>query len=176
MSMADLERQLLTNDRLSNVISALQTLSQRGTNIHVLISTLRHTVSDAFFGCDVNVGVCPDTSTNKIDFFDDHAYTRSVHRGSSTMFECLDQEDIVVQAATVRSKPPSALNPLAIMETEQGAITVIDTVVHVPLIGRIGGIGVLEISGLYVQGLSTYKACERSPLMLEAMIDAKDYK
>jgi hypothetical protein len=45
MSMADLERQLLTNDRLSNVITALQNLSQRGTNIQVLIATLRHTVA-----------------------------------------------------------------------------------------------------------------------------------
>jgi len=119
--------------------------------------------------------VCPDTSTSKIDFFDDHAYTRSVYRGSSTVFECLDQEDIVVQAATVRSKTPS-MTALASMQHEQGAITVVDTVVHVPLIGRIGGIGVLEISGLYVEGLSTYKACERNPNMLEAMIDAKDYK
>jgi len=57
MSMADLERQLLTNDRLSGVISSLQTLSQRGTNIYVLISTLRHTVSVSFSHYFINVYV-----------------------------------------------------------------------------------------------------------------------
>ena len=56
----------------------------------------------------MNVGICPDSSTSKIDFFDDHAYTRSAHRGSSTIFECLDQGDIVVQAATVQA--PSEMN------------------------------------------------------------------
>ena len=42
--MVDYERQLLTNDRLSCVVSELQTLIHSGTNIRVLISSLRHLV------------------------------------------------------------------------------------------------------------------------------------
>lgn len=42
--------------------------------------------------------------------------------------------------------------------------------------GRIGGIGVLEINGAYVDGLSNYTNCERNNSMLKAMIASSDYR
>ena len=47
----------------------------------------------------------PDTSVSKIDFFDDQAYSRSVYRGTSPIFACLDAKDIVVQATTHKTHP-----------------------------------------------------------------------
>ena len=68
-------------------------------------------------------------------------------------------------------------------------MTITDTVVHVPLIGRIGGIGkllprshvacllfllhtvgVIEICGLFIDGLTSYKSCERDNSLLRAMM------
>ena len=37
-------------------------------------------------------------------------------------------------------------------------------------------LGVIELCGLYVDGLSSYSACERNNAMLKAMITNKDYK
>lgn len=52
----------------------------------------------SFFGCDVHVGICPDTSATKIEFFDNSAYRRTINRGNSPAFECMDLQDITVQA------------------------------------------------------------------------------
>ena len=62
----------------------------------------------------------PDTSVTKIDFFDDQAYTRSAYRGSSPIFTCLDQQDIVVQATTHRSHTgdPNKVEDLEVMKKE----------------------------------------------------------
>jgi hypothetical protein len=50
-----------------------------------------------------------------------------------------------------------------------------ETVVYVPLIGRAGGLGIIEIHGLISQSLSNMANYERSTDVLRAMIDAKDY-
>lgn len=39
--MVDRERQLLTNDRLTSVVGKLQSVVQNGTNLRILIQTLK---------------------------------------------------------------------------------------------------------------------------------------
>lgn len=39
-----------------------------------------------------------DADATRIEFVGDSEYTRKVFRGQSTMFECLDQQDVVLQA------------------------------------------------------------------------------
>lgn len=59
---------------------------------------------------------------------------------------------------------------------QQSQILVVDTLVYVPLLGRMGGIGVVEICGMFVDTLSTYENSERDSSVIKAMIANSDYK
>jgi len=49
-------------------------------------------------------------------------------------------------------------------------------VVYVPIMGRGGGVGVIEIHGLQADGVTNVKNFERPVGALKAMISAKDFR
>jgi hypothetical protein len=55
-------------------------------------------------------------------------------------------------------------------------LTAGETVVHVPMIGRGGGVGVIEIHGLHTEGMTNRKSFERPVGALKAMIKDKDFR
>lgn len=50
-----------------------------------------------------------------------------------------------------------------------------ETIMYVPLIGRAGGMGIIEIHGLISKSFTNLKRFERNPEVIRAMIAAKDY-
>jgi len=51
-----------------------------------------------------------------------------------------------------------------------------ESVVYVPLLGKGGPVGVIEIHGLYLEGITDKSSFERPPGPLKAMINAGDFK
>ena len=51
-----------------------------------------------------------------------------------------------------------------------------DNVVYVPMMGKGGPVGIIEIHGLYSEGISNKGSFERPVSALKAMIAASDFK
>ena len=111
----------------------LENQSQRESTVKFMANILRRSLKSSLFGCEVNVGTCVSASADVLDFSTD-TYRRVVRRGESTCFECLDQADIVLQSVMNTDAAEAA-----------GEITAGESIVYVPLIGRSGPVGVIEI-------------------------------
>ena len=187
----DQERQMIADERMQSVLWELDRHSKRETTIKQLVNIVRRTMEGCLFGCSVNIGICRDSANSVLEFpaiGDNSAYPRREIRGKSILFECLDQKDIVVQAhlntgkhsshqqspSPNRSNSPnkstSPTRPPSAPYLESG-----ETVVHVPLLSRGGGVGVMEIHGLQTEGLSIMSKFERDNSALMSMIKNKDY-
>ena len=186
------ERHLMTDYMLNEVIkNMIKQSSAQTSSVKIVATTLRQclkvniithssflysflnsspppSLQDSLFGSEVNVGICRDASAHVIEFVSDNDYVRKVVRGSSTCFECLDQNDVVVQAVI---RPQTRANAMA-----NGDITMGEAVVYVPLLSKRGGVGILEIHGLHSEGLTDPLQYQRRTAALKAMIAAQDYR
>lgn len=129
-----------------------------------MANILRRSLKSSLFGCEVNIGTCVSASADVLDFSTD-TYRRLVRRGESTCFECLDQADIVLQSVMNSDAAEAA-----------GEITAGESIVYVPLIGRAGPVGVIEIMGFVLDDITDVSRLQRSPKVLQAMLRAKDYR
>jgi hypothetical protein len=57
-----------------------------------------------------------------------------------------------------------------------GQFVTSDNIVYVPLLGRGGGVGVVEIHGLLLDGFTDNSKSERSESVISAMIAAQDFR
>ena len=159
----NIERQVMAEYKFSQVIHNLEKGATRKCNTQALVYILRDSIKSALYGCDVNIAVFSDASGNELDFISDPEYVRKERRGQSTVFECLDQGDVVLQTNTRNKKSTIGF-------------TKGESVVYVPLLGKGGAVGVAEIHGLLTEGVTNTKSYERPSGPLRAMIEAKDYK
>jgi len=186
------EREVLTDFRLKDVLSEMDKASRRkNASTRLLASVLRQAVTDSLFGCDVLVGVGKDASCNVIEFIGKNsnkgggdAYTKRETRGLSVCFECIDQKDVVVHTVT-RPLTKEQLNALRIERLQGGGgggdeheakLTQGEAVVYVPLLGKRGGVGCLEIHGLFSEGLTDPSQYHRKTNVLRAMIAKQDFR
>eukprot|EP01032_Pedospumella_encystans_P020196 gene20196-22949_t len=145
----------------------LSRLSERDNiKFSALVEILDRHMQLVLFGCSIDIGICTDSTSKVIEFFGDPNYRRKVRRGDSNCFTAIDRKDLVVEAI------PKHKNPL--VNFTEG-----DHVVYVPMFGTSSAQGVMEIYGL--QTLATNNAAsravyQRSPTVLRAMIQARDYK
>ena len=95
-------------------------------------------------------------------------YVRTVVRGESAMFESLEQRDVVLQSVL---PPRKGELPAAMGQFTDG-----DSVLYVPMCGQASDVGVLEIHGLYAEGVTDMARAQRPNGALKAMIAAKDYR
>ena len=93
------ERQMVSDERMSAVIWELERQAERETSVDALVAIVRRTLTACLFGCNVNIGIAPDTYTSSLVFPEEEGVVRKEVRGRSILFECLDQKDIVVQAS-----------------------------------------------------------------------------
>jgi hypothetical protein len=115
------------------------------------------------------VGICPDANATTMTFYGNkNEYVRTVVRGESAMFESLDQRDVVLQSVL---PPRKGELPAAMGQFTDG-----DSVLYVPLLGQMSDVGVLEIHGLYAEGVTDMARAQRPNAALKAMIAAKDYR
>ena len=158
------EREVMTTYRFTNIIPEMEKASKRKANVKGLAKVIKQEMIAALYGCDVNVGIYTDSEGSAIEFLSDSDYVRVEYRGKSTCFECIDQKDIVLQTTTKTVKQKGL------------GFTSGETVVYVPLLGKGGGVGVLEIHGLFSDGITDNTSFERPVQAIKSMIDAKDYK
>jgi Ca2+-dependent lipid-binding protein len=149
--------------------------------------SLRVNLKAALFGCDVHVGVCADANASELVFVGENDYSRRELRGQSTVFECLDKRDIVVQALQRPRTADSKRNAFSRGSLELGAndrpaneevaqITSGEAVVYVPLLGKRGGVGCVEIHGLFSDELTDPARYERRTAALHSMILKQDFR
>ena len=163
------ERRTLTYRSLMNVMSAVYRQAEINKDLQKVVAMLRDTLKQCLYGCDVNMGICPDSNAATMTFFGNrNEYLRSATRGESALFESLEQQDVVLQSALPPKKGelPSAMG-----------ITEGDSVLYVPLLGLHSDVGVIEIHGLYAgPGITDMSKAERPTRALSAMIAAHDYR
>ena len=164
------ERRTLTYRSLMNVMSAVYRQAEINKDLQKLVAMLRDSLKQCLYGCDVNMGICPDSNAATMTFFGNrNEYLRSAIRGESALFESLEQQDVVLQSTLPPKKGelPSAM----------GHITEGDSVLYVPLLGLHSDVGVMEIHGLYAgPGITDMRKAERPSRALSAMIAAHDYR
>lgn len=158
------EREVMTTYRFTNIIPEMEKATKRKANVKGLAKVVRREIIAALYGCDVNVGIYTDSEGSAIEFLSDSDYVRVEYRGKSTCFECIDQKDIVLQATTKTAKQRG----VGFLSGE--------SVVYVPLLGKGGGVGILEIHGLFSDGITDNTSFERPVQAIKSMIEAKDYK
>lgn len=159
------ERKLISSNNMNELINCIATSAAKGFNMRILGIILKERLQMALFGCDVNVGICKDAIGSIIEFVGDVNYVRKALRGKSSVFECIDQKDIVLQSS---SRPKSKNNSKVTFN--EG-----DSVVYVPLLGLGSGMGVIEIHGLCSNGITSLSSFERPTAAIKAMIEAKDF-
>jgi hypothetical protein len=120
----------------------------------------------------VKLGVGADAGCTAIDFLGQD-YKKRVHRGKSNCFECIDQLDIVVQVPVSR---PAGEGDGG--DAPEPGFTEGETVVYVPLMGGNGrtAVGLIEIHGLVMDGVTDFTKYRRSDGVIRTMIEKKDYK
>ena len=186
------ERAMYTDAMTLEIAKDMQVkLKADSSTVASVSKSLRIHLKAALFGCDVHVGICTDANASEIQFVGENDYTRKEQRGHSTVFECLDQKDLVVQAlqrprtAAARKaamsrgtqalggSPPGSAAPTA---DRDGHITSGEAVVYVPLLGKRGGVGCIEIHGLFSDDITDLGRYERKTAALHGMILKQDYR
>lgn len=160
------ERKLISNNNMTELVYVISSGAAKGFTMRSLGIILKERLKMALFGCDVNVGLCKDAIGSIIEFVGDANYVRKALRGKSSVFECLDQKDIVLQS-TSRPKSKNGIG--------QSTFTEGECVVYVPLLGIGSGLGVIEIHGLCSNGITSLSSFERPTAAIKAMMEAKDY-
>ena len=158
------ERSLLTDQMLANVASELKgQLGAKVSNVLTVVKSLRKNMINSLFGCDVHIGICTDANAQVIEFLGEKDYWRRELREKSTIFECLNQKDVVVNAlARARTAVRKSLFSREAEGEEEAkpgtaAVTGGEAVVYVPLLSNRGGVGVIEIHGLFSDGITDLK-------------------
>jgi len=186
------ERQMVSDERMSGVIWELERQAERETSVDALVAIVRRTLTACLFGCNVNIGIAPDTYASSLVFPEEDGVVRKEVRGRSILFECLNQKDIVVQAS-ISASTEDGDNDTASVKGRQNAsskpkgkgkgkgketvqLRTGETVTYVPLLSRGGGVGVMEIHGLQTSGLTSHRKYERDTSALEAMVQAEDLR
>ena len=104
-----------------------------------------------------------------MDFYGSHnEYVRTAKRGQSALFECLEQQDIVLQSVVPHNDDQI---PASMRQFTDG-----DSILYIPILGRKSDVGVIEIHGLYAEGVTDTRKAQRPAGALQAMLAAKDYR
>jgi len=183
-----MERNMLTNQNLRKVIDDIkQQLSAHSSSVLSVVKALRINTKNSFFGCDVHIGVCTDANAQTIEFIGEKDYWRREQKGRSAIFSCLEQRDVVVQSLVAketkslfgkRATPSRERQAEEIAEGKRGKATLGsgEAVVYVPLLGERGGMGVMEIHGLFSDGITDPRRYERKVNAVQAMMAKQDFR
>ena len=183
------ERQLLTDAKLKLLLKDADGHKLDFTkSVRALAQLVGQRISDALFGCEVYVGICKDASATVLDFVGQQgeAYARRDTKGLHSSFECFETKDLVVQAVLGegigtavglaggtggrRKHTPSQMPSAAAPSSSQPAPPSImpgETVVFVPLMGKRGPVGVVEIHGLVTEGLTDLGQYRRTNTLIQ---------
>ncbi len=173
------EKRMIEEHNLEHLCRVLGKLSdQPALNLGEFVKAVVTHLKAAFFGCNIDLGICTDSSGSSIDFFGDASlYKRRIdrkHYPNHACFVCIDTRQQVVEPhkkTLVVSKKKASGKHAAMA---QGSV-----VVYVPLAGRSGVQGVLEIAGLVTEGYNpklAEVAFQREIETLRTLILSKDYR
>ena len=183
------ERQLLTDTKLETLLQGIaEGRMDFARDVRALGRELRAALTDALFGCEVYIGLCKDASGSSMDYVGAGDYTRRETKGIHVSFECFETRDVTVHfvsyplhnAGVDAKKGPKRLQGGGGGGGAEGsgaaALHGGETVVYVPLLGKRGGVGVIEIHGLVTPGLTDLSQYRRNSNLIEAMIARQDFR
>lgn len=95
----EVEKKLITEYNLNIVEKELEKISSKDYNrINIIIELVVTQLKAALFGCDVDIGICTDSSLKEIEYFGDRNYVRKLpRRDGITAFTCIDRKEIVLE-------------------------------------------------------------------------------
>jgi len=97
------EKSLITEYNLTKMEKELEKISLKDFNrINIIIELVSTHLKAALFGCDVDIGICTDSSLKEIEYFGDINYVRKLPRKDGiTAFTCIDRKEIVVEVVSI---------------------------------------------------------------------------
>lgn len=179
------ERQLLTDTKLETLLQGIaEGRMDFARDVRAMGRELRAALTDALFGCEVYIGLCKDASGSSMDYIGAGDYTRRETKGIHVSFECFETKDVTVQFVSYPLHNGGADGKKGQKRLQGGgaegpaaaALHGGETVVYVPLLGKRGGVGVIEIHGLVTPGLTDLSQYRRNSNLIEAMIVRNDFR
>lgn len=95
----ELEKKMITEYNLSLFSDELDKISSKNfKKIASIVDIVLSHLNKAFFGCDIDMGICTDVNLKEIEYFGANKYIRKMSRKDGiTCFTCMDKRDLIVE-------------------------------------------------------------------------------